>query len=66
MFPFRSDWTTLNAAEPRRSQVGAYSVREEKDMQKGDTPNRPTRPSEALKKARVSTPASVMGTSAKD
>lgn len=33
---------------------------------KGDTPKRPTRPSEALKKARVSTPASVMGTSAKD
>ena len=22
MFPFKSDWTTLNAAEPRRSQVG--------------------------------------------
>jgi len=39
---------------------------EEKGYAKGDTPKRPTRPSEALKKAWVSTPASVMGMSAKD
>jgi hypothetical protein len=26
MFPLRSDWTTLNAVEPRISQVGAYSM----------------------------------------
>ena len=40
-------------------------TREENGMQR-DRPKRPTRPSEAFKKATVSTPASVMGTSAKD
>jgi hypothetical protein len=45
-----------------KSLLGAKEER----YAKGDTPKRPTRPSEALKKARVSTPASVMGTSAKD
>lgn len=28
MFPFRSDWTTPKAVEPRRSQAGAYSMGE--------------------------------------
>jgi hypothetical protein len=42
------------------------NARRETDVQRRYTPKRPTRPSEAFKKARVSTPSSVMGTSAKD
>lgn len=64
MLPFKSLCTTENAADPRRS--------EDKNNDKmicglpDCIPKRPTRPWEASRNAVVLTPASVIGTSAKD
>ena len=46
----------------REGSLGAFSLRHRNT----DAPNNPKRPSDASRNARVSTPASVMGTSAKD
>lgn len=73
MLPLISFWTGAKAAEPNRSTWPIHSPEREESLgaftqenRNTDAPNNPKRPSDASRNAKVSTPASVMGTSAKD
>ena len=76
MLPLMSECTVAKAVEPNRSACCVYSAsgsdlnkvngRVYANNRNTDAPNNPKRPSDASRNAKVSTPASVIGTSAKD